>query len=349
MSATTEQGGMATVRRWRETLMAGDLDAAAALMHEDCVVHAPAALPYGGEYRGAAELFAMMAHEHELFEASLVSPVEYLDGAEVVVIRFVGRFEARSTGEFVDAAIVQLYYVRGGKLAELDVYYKDPAAVAALIAHRPDAPRMTTDVEDHTMETAEQLDHDASGQQPSVSARLNHVEFVHRPGESALVIALFESLTCQCYQVDAPPFGRYIVVHMESTPGKNDFFASEAEEEQLALDDALQRALDATGSDLATAYTNYRLMLEQRPYRATHVGVRFPSIAIFDEVLQRLESLRAGELAGRLVIGDIIARTVEEAPPGSGMPVKQLWIWTNVISTGLLPMGQQIELQTYAA
>ncbi len=199
------------------------------------------------------------------------------------------------------------------------------------------------------METTEQVDHDASGLQVRGSGRLNHVEFVHRPGEGPLAIELFESLTCECSQIDAPPWGKYIVIQMESTPGYNDFFASEAEGEQVALDDALRRQLEAEGTDLGDAFTNYRLMLEERPHRATHVGIRFPSIAVFDAVLERLESLSMGALEGRLVIGEVIARSAEEAPAGSGMPVKQVWVWTNVISAALPSMGQQIELQTYAA
>jgi hypothetical protein len=196
--------------------------------------------------------------------------------------------------------------------------------------------------------TAQQPGQDTAGEQSTPNVLLNHVEFIHRPGEAELVIELFESLGCHCFQVDAPPWGKYIVVHMQSEPGYNDFFASEAEDAQIELNDAFQRHIDGNGSDLAAAYKNFRTMLEQRPYRATHVGVRFPTIADFDAVIDRLESMIAGKFADRIVMGEIFARTVEEAPAGGGLPIKQVWVWTNLISTGLLAMGEQIELQTYA-
>jgi hypothetical protein len=175
--------------------------------------------------------------------------------------------------------------------------------------------------------------------------RLNHVEFLHRPGEDSLVVELFESINCQCELIDSPPYGKYIVVHMDSEFGRNDFFASEAEEEQLALEAAMQRQIDAPGSDLAGGYAQYRRMLDQRPYRGSHIGIRLPSVAAYDEVVHRLEGLSAGTFAGRLTVGDTIQRLDEEPQPG--LPRKQVWVWTDLISTGLLSTGQQIEIQTY--
>jgi hypothetical protein len=134
---------------------------------------------------------------------------------------------------------------------------------------------------------------------------------------------------------------------MDSEFGRNDFFASEAEVEQLALEAAIQHQIEAPGSDLAAGYTQYRRMLEQRPYRGSHIGIRLPSVAIYDEVVQRLEGLSAGKFAGRLAIGETTDRLAEEPQPG--LPRKQVWVWTDLISTGLLATGQQIEIQTYAA
>ena len=204
-----------------------------------------------------------------------------------------------------------------------------------------------TDVENRASDTARQPDEVTVGDQQLEGTRLNHVEFLHRPGEAPLVVELFESLNCRCEQIDSPPFGKYIVVRMSEEYGQNDFFASEAEAEQLALEDALQRYTDAGDSDLATGFAKFRQLLDQRPYRATHIGIRLPSVAVYDEVIQRLESLSAGKLAGRLTLGFSMRHTPEEAK--SGIPVKQVWVWTDLMSTGLLWTGQQIEIQTYTA
>jgi ketosteroid isomerase-like protein len=43
-------------------------------------------------------------------------------------------FTARASGKGVEMALVEVYTVRDGLIVELDVYYKDPSAVAALLA-----------------------------------------------------------------------------------------------------------------------------------------------------------------------------------------------------------------------
>jgi hypothetical protein len=181
----------------------------------------------------------------------------------------------------------------------------------------------------------------------TAARRLNHVEFVHRPGEGGFVIDLFQALGCPSHQIDSPPYGKYVVVRMDDSPhGENDIFVTEVEPEQLALEDALQGQIDAGNSTLAAASARFRLLQKERPYRTTHVGIRVPSVAALDAVIERLGSLRAHKLAGRLDLGLTFTRSLDEAKRMSA-PMKQIWVWTNVISTGLLAVGQQIELQAY--
>jgi hypothetical protein len=176
--------------------------------------------------------------------------------------------------------------------------------------------------------------------------RLNHVEFAHRPGEADLALALFEALGCACRTIDTPPYGRYIVVSLDSSPhGENDMFASQAEPEQLALEDALARAIGG-GAELAQAAAGFRRLQRDKAFRATHIGLRVPGVAALDAVIACLTTLAEGELAGRLELGLTMERSAEEAR-ATDSPMKQMWIWTDVISTGLLTVGQQIELQAY--
>lgn len=181
----------------------------------------------------------------------------------------------------------------------------------------------------------------------AAARRLNHVEFVHRPGEGELAIALFEALGCPNYTVDVPPYGKYVVIQLDETPGENDMFASEVEPEQLALEEALGTEL-RTNQTLAEARDRFHALQSERPFRATHVGIRIPSVGALDEVIARLEALQRGELAGRLEVGAPMSRSAEEAASMSA-PLKQLWIWTDIVSTGLLAIGQQFELQAYTA
>jgi hypothetical protein len=177
--------------------------------------------------------------------------------------------------------------------------------------------------------------------------RLNHVEFAHRPGEGGLVVALFDALGCSSYVVDTPPYGKYVVVRLDGSPhGENDIFASEAEPEQLALEHLLRAQLEDGSTALAAAAARFRALQTERPFRATHVGIRLPSVRALDAAIDRLRVLAAGELRGRLDLGAPLSRSAEEARSMSA-PLKQIWIWTDVISTGLLAVGQQFELQAY--
>jgi hypothetical protein len=181
----------------------------------------------------------------------------------------------------------------------------------------------------------------------ATARRLNHLEFAHRPGEGGLAIELLEALGCSCEVIDTPPYGKYIVVSLDGSPhGENDMFVSEVEPEQLALEEALQRQIGADASELAASAAGFRRLQRERPYRATHFGLRLPSVRALDDVIERLGALADGALKGRLELGYTMERSREEARSTSS-PMKQIWVWTDVISTGLLAVGQQMELQAY--
>ena len=184
------------------------------------------------------------------------------------------------------------------------------------------------------------------GKASSGNRVLNHVEYAHRPGEADLVVTLFEALGCPCSKVDTQPYGLYVVVDLDgSKHGLNDMFVSQAEPEQLALEDALRAGIDRD-RELGDAYQGMRKMMRERPFRATHVGLRVPTVGDLNAVIARLETLAQGTLAGRLELGEPFTRTREESE-ATMAPMKQLWIWTDLLSTGLLAVGQQIELQAY--
>ncbi|MCB2080458.1 MAG: hypothetical protein KDE55_22545 [Novosphingobium sp.] len=177
--------------------------------------------------------------------------------------------------------------------------------------------------------------------------RLNHVEFAHRPGEGGLVVLLFEALGCTCETIDTEDYGAYIVVSLDGSPhGENDMFASQAEPEQIALENALSDEFASGKSPLSEPAARYRALQRDKAFRAPHIGLRIPTVAALDDVIARLGELAERELSGRLDLGYTMERSLEEAR-ATDTPVKQMWIWTDVISTGLLAFGQQIELQAY--
>jgi hypothetical protein len=110
----------------------GRLQEACAVLHEDLIIRVPAGLPYSGDYHGPDGFLEDMARIIELYEPKPLR-VDYLTASNPVVLKILGRFTARASGRTLDTDIVELFTVRDGKIAELDIYYKDPAAVTALL------------------------------------------------------------------------------------------------------------------------------------------------------------------------------------------------------------------------
>ncbi|OBA82340.1 hypothetical protein A9W99_11405 [Mycobacterium sp. 1164966.3] len=103
------------------------------LLHDDFVVYEAGGLPYSGEYHGPDDFFELFAKMNEAMELSPGETVQHLLSGDVVAIRGRLKFTARASGESVEMSLVEIYTVRDGLIAELDVYYKDPSAVAALL------------------------------------------------------------------------------------------------------------------------------------------------------------------------------------------------------------------------
>jgi hypothetical protein len=153
MEATTSAAGsLATVQRFNQLMMEAerllhladgterrDADAAAAkiaearrLLADELVVHEPPGLPYGGEYHGPDGFFELFGKitgsldlrvkEHALREAG-----------DIAVTHAVMTFTLHASGQSVETSVCELATVRGGQIVDLDIYYKDPGAVATLM------------------------------------------------------------------------------------------------------------------------------------------------------------------------------------------------------------------------
>jgi ketosteroid isomerase-like protein len=126
--------GLETVRRFSRALGDRDLTKVASLLHRDLVVHTAGGLPYSGDYygpQGFLELFAAMTRVMDLAPGPLCQ--QSLD-EQTVVSRFRLRFVARSSGKQAEMDLVEIYQVSDGLIVDLDVYYKDSSAVAAVLA-----------------------------------------------------------------------------------------------------------------------------------------------------------------------------------------------------------------------
>jgi hypothetical protein len=91
-------------------------------------------VPYSGEYRGPQAFFELLAMMNEGLELTPGATPQYLLAAETVAVRSRLKFTGRASRRSVEMSLVEIYTVRAGLIVELDMYYKDPSAVAALLA-----------------------------------------------------------------------------------------------------------------------------------------------------------------------------------------------------------------------
>jgi uncharacterized protein len=117
-----------------DSMRSGDLGGALATITDDCVIRASTALPWGGERVGQEGFSGILQTMATLFATEIHSYEVFADG-DVAVIRAQTTFTSRSTGQAAPMAIAEIYRVRDGRIAEMDVYYKDPQVIGALAGY----------------------------------------------------------------------------------------------------------------------------------------------------------------------------------------------------------------------
>jgi ketosteroid isomerase-like protein len=126
----------AIVVRFVDAIGDGRLDDARSLLHDDFVIHAAGGVPYSGDYHGPAEFFELLMKIYGVLELTPSPEMQYLvdDEQEKVVLYYRLAFTVRASGESVEMSVAEVLSVRDGLIVELDVFYKNPSAVAALLA-----------------------------------------------------------------------------------------------------------------------------------------------------------------------------------------------------------------------
>jgi hypothetical protein len=165
-----------------------------------------------------------------------------------------------------------------------------------------------------------------------VDRRLTHVELLHPPGERALAARVFDLLGCVVVDSGRHWFTAYIDTNLRDY-ANNSFYASEAPAEQLVIEAALADSVD-----------EWVDMIRAAPQKSPHFGVRVGTVeehrSIVDNV--REASQNDPDLRGRI---EVLGVFPHDAPDAIATNMDQAFIWTNVIASGPLRLGQVIELQ----
>jgi hypothetical protein len=172
--------------------------------------------------------------------------------------------------------------------------------------------------------------------------RLNHMEFVYRPGERDLVRALMDLLGFEKNEEN----GEFLIGFVDTTEPADNFLAgSEVRPEQWEFDQALAEVL--RGEELRTVFSKYMDLVGREPQWAMHVGIRFESVEEWEATIARVAEVgdHSPTLAGRVRLRGVY----RVGDPGAVSDVlHQAFVWTDVLASGSLAFGQQLELSTYA-
>ena len=176
-----------------------------------------------------------------------------------------------------------------------------------------------------------------------VDRRLNHVEFVHPPGEREHVLALFRLLG-----FETEILGGEIILGIVDPPtfkkvnNDNVLAGREVRPEQWVFDQALAAALRQ--KPLQEAYDGYKDLLSRKPQWGMHFGINFSTLAKWEAAVDRVRNVEkhAPILKDRLRLTAVFRP--DDPEPAS--TVHQAFLWTDVLASGSLALGQRIELST---
>lgn len=133
------------VARFIELFTSGDVAAAGRLLSPDAVIDEPADLPFSGQYLGPAGLSQLAQNFPRSLRirvqsvtvgagSSQESPGSGQPAPSIVVSRLALSFQSRASGRQVVVPAVEVYSVQGGRITQVDVYYKSASELRALIA-----------------------------------------------------------------------------------------------------------------------------------------------------------------------------------------------------------------------
>jgi hypothetical protein len=173
---------------------------------------------------------------------------------------------------------------------------------------------------------------------------LNHMEFVYRPGERELAKSVFEVLGFVVHD-DGGEFLAASVDPQAPDIIDNACYASQVTAQQWAFEEQLAKALGAPDS-LGRAHAGYHDLLTREPQRAMHFGMHTSTLEDLEATVERVRNVEKThpELAGRLSVSG----TFYPHEPGSlADNIVQSFFYTDVLASGLLTIGQHIEIHWY--
>jgi uncharacterized protein len=114
------------LQEFEDKMVAGDTDYVLTLLDDDIVVHECDHVPYPGNHVGKDGFMKLAEAFHATWEITSELGLEILPAGDDRVLTLV-KFDAiaKATGTPITLRIAEVYTIKDGKLADIDVFYKD--------------------------------------------------------------------------------------------------------------------------------------------------------------------------------------------------------------------------------
>lgn len=130
--STTTTVGSSIVQSMLAAFYQGNIPEVQSYLQPDIEVSQSAGLPYSGTFIGPEGFFTMAQLINEHYEVVNFETRMVDAGAETISYLDLG-FTSRATGRQGRTSNIEWYRFVDGKVASIDVYYKDAGAIAALL------------------------------------------------------------------------------------------------------------------------------------------------------------------------------------------------------------------------
>jgi hypothetical protein len=94
----------------------------------------PESIPYAGVFQGPERLAELDRIHHATWSSSSHKRLRYLSGDDFVAVYLEATFTSRATGRTLVTNISEWWRFEGEQIVEIEIFYKDTAAVLAVIA-----------------------------------------------------------------------------------------------------------------------------------------------------------------------------------------------------------------------
>lgn len=133
-SSSQEQENLKTLQAYWEAMDRDDIDTAIQTLDEECVVHTPESLPYGGIYKGRDEIRRFWSIFFQIYERPQPMGLQLLTAGDYIITLQTLKTRIRGSNAELEMPMAETFKLRASKIIEIRPYYFDTAKMSQVIS-----------------------------------------------------------------------------------------------------------------------------------------------------------------------------------------------------------------------